>query len=50
MALVNKGKKLLQCEVCDYRSSQASNIKRHIVSVHEGKKAFKCEVCDYSSS
>ena len=38
---------LFNCEVCDYRYSQKSNLKEHVSSVHDGNKPFKCEICEH---
>ena len=45
---VHERKKSFKCQICDYKSSQKGDLKRH-VAVHEEKKAFECKFCAYSS-
>ncbi|TRY57194.1 hypothetical protein DNTS_003277 [Danionella cerebrum] len=35
-----------QCKHCDHRSSNSSDLKRHIISVHTKDYPHKCAVCD----
>ena len=37
-----------KCSLCDFASSQAGNLKRHL-KTHGGEKSNKCNQCDYSS-
>ena len=43
---VHEVKKKFQCEKCDYRSGQKSDMNRHVASVHEHIKPFKCNLCE----
>ena len=36
---VHEGKKPFKCDICDYSSSQKSDLKKHFESVHEEKKS-----------
>ena len=38
-----------KCNQCEYASSQASNLRRHL-KAHTGEKSNKCNQCDYASS
>ena len=38
-----------QCDKCTYTTSQRSNLKKHINSVHEGIQ-YHCEHCSYSAT
>ena len=38
-----------KCSQCDFASSQAGNLKRHL-KTHSGEKSNKCNQCDYASS
>ncbi|XP_072901711.1 zinc finger X-chromosomal protein-like isoform X1 [Hemitrygon akajei] len=43
---IHQGHKTHQCTHCDHRSSNSSDLKRHIISVHTKDYPHKCEVCD----
>ena len=45
----NDEKKSNICNQCDYASSRAGNLKRHLTS-HTGEKPNKCNQCHYASS
>ena len=38
-----------KCSLCDYASSHASALKRHL-KTNSGEKSNKCNQCDYASS
>ena len=38
-----------KCNLCDYASSHAGDLRRHI-KTHTGEKSNKCSLCDYASS
>lgn len=38
------------CPQCDYKSSQKSNLKRHIKAIHNKIKDFECQKCDFKCS
>ena len=38
-----------KCNQCDFASSQAGDLKRHLTT-HSGEKSNKCNQCDYVSS
>ena len=38
-----------KCNQCDYASSDAGNLRRHL-KTHSGEKSNKCNQCDYASS
>ena len=40
----SREKKPLQCEICHFRFSYPSGLKRHMQK-HSGEKPFECEVC-----
>ena len=42
----NTSPKQLQCQFCDYRPTNTSNIKHHVENVHQGLK-YNCADCDY---
>ena len=39
-----------KCEQCEYATSRASHLKRHVLGVHKKLKNFKCEKCEYAAS
>ena len=41
--------KFNKCNQCDYASSQAGHLRRHL-KTHSGEKSHKCIECDYKSS
>ena len=45
----NEGGKPNTCNQCDYASSQAGDLRRHL-KTHSGEKSNKCNQCDYASS
>ena len=48
--LVNdEGEKSNKCNQCDYASSQAGNLGRHLTT-HIGEKTNKCKKCEFASS
>ena len=38
-----------KCNQCDYASSDAGNLRRHL-KTHSGEKSNKCNQCDFASS
>ena len=38
-----------KCNQCDYASSQATHLRRHL-KTHSGEKSNKCNQCDYATS
>ena len=38
-----------KCNQCDYASSRAGDLRKHI-KIHSGEKSNKCSQCDYASS
>jgi uncharacterized Zn-finger protein len=45
-ALVHQESKTHQCLHCDHKSSNSSDLKRHIISVHTKDYPHKCDMCD----
>ncbi|XP_075924701.1 uncharacterized protein LOC116944317 isoform X1 [Petromyzon marinus] len=39
------GKKVYQCEYCDYSTMDASGFKRHVVSIHTKAYPHRCQFC-----
>ena len=46
---IQSGEKTNKCKQCDFRSSQASNLRARL-KIHSGEKSHKCNQCDYKSS
>ena len=44
----NAWEKSKKCNHCDYASSRAANLRRHL-KTHSGEKLNKCSQCDYAS-
>ena len=42
-------KKINKCNQCDYASSRAGHLRRHL-KVHSGEKPNKCNQCEFASS
>ena len=45
----HSGEKLNTCNQCDYASSYASALRRHL-KTHSEEKPKKCNQCDYATS
>ncbi|XP_027632587.1 zinc finger X-chromosomal protein-like isoform X2 [Tupaia chinensis] len=45
-ALTHQESKTHQCLHCDHKSSNSSDLKRHIISVHTKDYPHKCDMCD----
>ncbi|XP_036998836.1 zinc finger X-chromosomal protein isoform X3 [Artibeus jamaicensis] len=45
-ALIHQESKTHQCVHCDHKSSNSSDLKRHIISVHTKDYPHKCDMCD----
>ena len=43
------GEKLKKCDQCDYASTRAGDLRRHL-KTHNGEKPNKCNLCDHASS
>ena len=43
------GEKPKECNMCDYASSDAGSLRKHL-KTHSGEKTHKCYQCDYASS
>ena len=41
--------KIKKCNQCDYASSEAGDLRRHL-KTHSGEKSNKCNQCDFASS
>lgn len=41
-----QGHKTHQCPHCDHKSTNSSDLKRHVISVHTKDFPHKCDVCD----
>uniref|UniRef100_A0A8C4R0R6 C2H2-type domain-containing protein n=1 Tax=Eptatretus burgeri TaxID=7764 RepID=A0A8C4R0R6_EPTBU len=42
----HSGKKVYQCEFCDYHTMDASGYKRHVISMHTKDYPHRCPVCE----
>uniref|UniRef100_A0A8C5KB04 Zinc finger X-chromosomal protein-like n=1 Tax=Jaculus jaculus TaxID=51337 RepID=A0A8C5KB04_JACJA len=45
-AFIHQESKTHQCLHCDHKSSNSSDLKRHIISVHTKDYPHKCDMCD----
>ncbi|MEE6469308.1 hypothetical protein FKM82_008573 [Ascaphus truei] len=45
-AILHQESKSHQCLHCDHKSSNSSDLKRHVISVHTKDYPHKCEVCE----
>ena len=45
----DSGEKLNKCNQCDYATSHAWYLRKHL-KIHSGEKPNKCSQCDYASS
>uniref|UniRef100_A0A8C9B7A8 C2H2-type domain-containing protein n=1 Tax=Prolemur simus TaxID=1328070 RepID=A0A8C9B7A8_PROSS len=41
----HSGRKVYQCEYCDYSTTDASGFKRHVISIHTKDYPHRCEYC-----
>ena len=46
---IHSGEKTNKCNQCDYDSSQAGDLRKHL-KMHSGEKSYKCNQCNYASS
>ena len=44
----DEGEKSNKCNQCDYASSQAGHLRKHL-KIHSGEKSNKCNQCNYAS-
>ena len=44
-----QSKKLNKCNQCDYASSEAGDLRKHL-KTHSGEKPNKCNQCDFASA
>ncbi|XP_005871613.1 PREDICTED: zinc finger X-chromosomal protein isoform X1 [Myotis brandtii] len=42
---IHTGEKPYQCQYCEYRSADSSNLKTHIKTKHNKETPFKCDIC-----
>ncbi|XP_030162349.1 zinc finger X-chromosomal protein-like isoform X3 [Lynx canadensis] len=42
---IHTGEKPYQCQYCEYRSADSSNLKTHVKSKHSKEMPFKCDIC-----
>ncbi|XP_057157209.1 zinc finger Y-chromosomal protein isoform X4 [Pan paniscus] len=42
---IHTGEKPYQCQYCEYRSADSSNLKTHIKTKHSKEMPFKCDIC-----
>ena len=46
---MHSGEKSNKCNQCDYASSEAGDLRKHL-KMHSGEKSNKCNKCNYASS
>ncbi|XP_023962673.2 zinc finger X-chromosomal protein isoform X2 [Chrysemys picta bellii] len=42
---IHTGEKPYECQYCDYRSADSSNLKTHVKTKHSKEMPFKCDIC-----
>ncbi|XP_060994165.1 zinc finger Y-chromosomal protein isoform X2 [Dama dama] len=42
---IHTGEKPYQCQYCEYRSADSSNLKTHVKTKHSKEMSFKCDIC-----
>ncbi|KAM8750156.1 zinc finger X-chromosomal protein-like [Rhynchonycteris naso] len=42
---IHTGEKPYQCQYCEYRSADSSNLKTHVKTKHSREMPFKCDIC-----
>ncbi|XP_030894205.1 zinc finger X-chromosomal protein isoform X3 [Leptonychotes weddellii] len=42
---IHTGEKPYQCQYCEYRSADSSNLKTHVKTKHSKEMPFKCDIC-----
>ncbi|CAI5772353.1 finger X-chromosomal [Podarcis lilfordi] len=42
---IHTGEKPYQCQYCEYRSADSSNLKTHVKTRHSKEMPFKCDIC-----
>ncbi|XP_065597558.1 zinc finger X-chromosomal protein isoform X3 [Cyrtonyx montezumae] len=42
---IHTGEKPYQCQYCEYRSADSSNLKTHVKTKHSKETSSKCEIC-----
>ena len=41
--------KLYLCKLCDHKSNDMNNMKRHINTMHASSEMFRCDSCPFQS-
>ncbi|XP_064206322.1 zinc finger protein 711-like isoform X1 [Anguilla rostrata] len=41
----HSGRKVYQCQYCDYNTADASGFKRHVISIHTKDYPYRCDYC-----
>ncbi|KAM9567575.1 zinc finger X-chromosomal protein isoform 2-T2 [Guaruba guarouba] len=42
---IHTGEKPYQCQYCEYRSADSSNLKTHVKTKHSKERPLKCDIC-----
>ncbi|KAK6486148.1 zinc finger X-chromosomal protein-like isoform X1 [Huso huso] len=42
---VHRGRRMYQCQYCDYSTADASGFKRHVISIHTKEYPHRCDYC-----
>ena len=45
----HEGKKIYECDQCDFKTARGFYIKQHVKLIHEGEKTYKCDQCDFKT-
>ena len=45
----HEGKKIYECDQCDFKTARGFYIKQHVKLIHEGENTYKCDQCEFKT-
>merc|ERR1711874_883474 len=47
---MDEGVRSFSCDLCDFKASKRSGLKRHTEATHEGLRPYECKLCDLKTT